>query len=140
MLFAVLCFGGAVAAVWSGYFWLEYRRKSVRKKRWERFSQEDRTKAVLEIRKELQILLHLMGYGNRSEMEAEEYQEMLAEELPEIDWEQAFAILQKALFSRDGIALEEYQEILTLYGILEQRLVQKGGIRGWYLKYIKIYP
>ncbi len=140
LLFAVLCFVGVLAAVWSGYFLLEYRRKSVRKKRWERFSQEDHTKAVLEIRKELQILLHLMGYGNRSEMEAEEYQEMLAEELPEIDWEQAFAILQKALFSRDGIALEEYQEILTLYGILEQRLAQKGGIRGWYLKYIKMYP
>ncbi len=81
----------------------------------------DRTQAVQEIGKELKRRLRKRGYGRRSERNDREYRQMLERELPEFQWEQAFLILQKAVFSKDNVTEEEYQMIYSLYSSLEQR-------------------
>ncbi|MCI9081516.1 MAG: hypothetical protein HFI70_04200 [Lachnospiraceae bacterium] len=95
-----------------------YYRKSVLKKRRQRITLPDRTQAVREIGKELKRKLRKMGYGRKGEQSDRDYQRMLEKELPEIQWEQAFSIFQKAVFSETGVTEEEYQMIFSLYSNL----------------------
>ena len=98
-----------------------FGRRRVYRKRQERMAFPDRTQAVQEIGKELKRRLRKRGYGRRSERNDREYRQMLERELPEFQWEQAFLILQKAVFSKDNVTEEEYQMIYSLYSSLEQR-------------------
>lgn len=133
----VIIFLLAIAGI---YLFLWYRRKWILKKRHERFSQENRTQSVKEIAKELGIILRLMGQSRRIGMSDREYQTVLEQELPDINWQQAFSLFQKAAFSQNSMTEEEYQQTLTLYREIGQKISQKRGVRGWLLKYILIYP
>lgn len=122
------------------YLLLWYRRKWVLKKRWERFSQENRTQSVREIAKEAGVMLRLMGQGRKIGMSDRDYQKVLEEELPDINWQQAFVLFQKAAFSQDDMTEEENQEALSIYQEIGQKITQKRDVRAWFLKYILIYP
>ena len=133
----VVVFVMAMAGI---YLILRYRRKWILKKRQERFNQENRTQSVKEIAKELSVVLRLMGQSRGSGISDREYQIILQQTLPDINWQQAFTLFQKATFSQDSITDEEYQIVLLLYQEVGQRMAQKRGIRGWFVKYIFIYP
>lgn len=129
-----------ILAIAGLYLLLWYRRKWVLKRRWESFSQENRTQAVKEIARELNVMLRLMGQSRRIGINDRQYQEILEQVWPDIDWQQIFSVFQKAAFSQDNVTEEEYQKVLSLYQEMGQRMAQNRGIRGWFLKYICIYP
>lgn len=129
-----------VLAIVGSYLFLWYRRKWILKKRQERFNQKNRTQSVKEIAKEFAVMLRLMGLGRKAGMSDRDYQAALEQKLPDINWQQAFALFQKAAFSQDDLTEEEYQRTLSLYHQMGQRITQKRGVRGWILKYILIYP
>jgi len=114
------------------------RRKHVLQKRQAEFFQKDRTKGVLAIGRRLKPMLHILGLERKEEMTDWEYGAYLQKELPEMEWEQAVLILQKAAFSEKGVSEEEYQSLLALYQSLEQKLYQeKGRIRKWMSELIR---
>ncbi len=117
-----------------------YSRKNIKRKRLERCLQTDRTRAVKEIAKELHKILCLLGQSRRKGMADLEYRKMLQQELPEVKWEQAFSIFQKAAFSKNGVVETEYQEVFCVYEKLKGKLMEKRGVKSWYFRYIKIYP
>lgn len=129
-----------VLAIAGSYLFLWYRRKWILKKRWERFNQKNRTQSVKEIAKEFAVMLRLMDLSRKTGMSDRDYQAVLEQKLPDINWQQAFALFQKAAFSQDDLTEEEYQRTLSLYHQMGQRITQKRGVRGWFLKYILIYP
>lgn len=121
-------------------FFLWRRRIHVLKERQRRFSDEDSAFAVCEIDREIGNILCLMGKKRRPEMDDAQYQAFLEQELPnKIGWAEVFSIIQKAKFSEHGVTEGEYKEILSSYQTLEKELAGVGGVRGWYLRYIKIY-
>ena len=129
-----------VLAIAGSCLFLWYRRKWILKKRWERFNQKNRTQSVKEIAKEFAVMLRLMDLSRKTGMSDRDYQAVLEQKLPDINWQQAFTLFQKATFSQDSITDEEYQIVLLLYQEVGQRMAQKRGIRGWFVKYIFIYP
>lgn len=116
------------------------RRRWVLNQRKQRITQENRTKAVCEIGKELGRVLSLLGEKRGVGMDDETYLLVLQEKLPGTGWEQAFSVLRKARFSRRGVTEEEYQSIYLLYQNMVQKLVDGGIFRRWYMKWVKIYP
>lgn len=116
---AVLWVSVAVIVAAALYFTIKYYRKQVLSKRLQRITLPDRTQAVREIGKEVKRKLGKLGYGRKGERSDREYQRMLEKELPDFQWEEAFFIFQKAVFSENGVTEEEYQMILSLYQSLE---------------------
>lgn len=130
----------AAIAVLFIIFFLWRRRIHVLKERQRRFSDEDRASAVREIGGEIGRILRLMGKKRQPEMDDAQYRTFLEQELPDkIRWAEVFSIIQKAKFSEHGVTEGEYREILYSYQTLEKELVGAGGVRSWYLRYIKIY-
>lgn len=119
------------------FLWLRRRLRLQQRK--QRFTQDNRTDAVCEIGKELGQVLALLGEKRKIGMDDEAYCTSLQEKLPEIDWEQAFLIFRKARFSEHGVTEEEYKTVYILYQNMEQKLLGEGGIRRWYLRWVKIY-
>lgn len=114
------------------------RRKRVLQKRQAELFQKNRTKGVLAIARRLKPMLHILGLERKKEMTDREYGAYLQKELPEMEWEQAVRILQKAAFSEKGVSEEEYQCMLGLYQSLEQKLYQeKGRVRKWISELIR---
>lgn len=131
---------GGTASLISIFLIFWQRRRCVLRDRKMRLMAEDRTYAVREIGRETGKILRLMGRRRQSGMSDREYCIALMHEVTEIDWERTFFIFQKAEFSEGGVTEEEYQEIFSIYQKLEKKLVSTGGIKGWFLRYIKIYP
>lgn len=133
MLLSLVVLTSIFLALWQ-------RRRWILHDRLRRVTAEDRMYAVREIGREMGKILRLMGKRRPSQMSDREYCDFLAQEAADIDWERAFFLFQKAEFSQHGVTEEEYQEIFLTYQKLGENLASMGGIRGWYLRYIKIYP
>lgn len=131
---------GIVFAVCLMCLLLWQRRIWVLRNRQRHFSQEDRSRAVCEIGIQMGKMLRQMGKRRPRGMDDREYGDYLKKELPETDWEEIFSIFQKARFSEHGVTEGEYKEILSTYRQLGQDLLSRDGVRGLYLRYIKIYP
>ncbi len=132
-------FGGAVFLAGICFVFKRCRRW-VLCGRQRRLTAEDRTYAVMEIGRETGRILRLMGKRRQPGMSDREYGTFLSQEVGRIDWERTFFVLQKARFSKSGVTEDEYQQIFLTYQKLERELVSVGGMKGWYLRYIKIYP
>lgn len=133
MLGSLVVLTGIFLALWQ-------RKRWILRDRLRRLTAEDRTYAVREIGRETGRILRLMGMRRQSQMSDREYCDFLAQEAADTDWERMFFLFQKAEFSQHGVTEEEYQEIFLTYRKLGEKLAGMGGVRGWYLRYIKIYP
>ncbi len=131
---------GTVFAVFFLCLLLWWRRRVTLRSLQQRFSQKDRSRAVCEIGSQMGRVLRQMGKKRPRGMDDREYGDYLKRELPETDWEEIFFIFQKARFSEYGVTEGEYKEILSAYQRLAEDLFSGGGVRGMYLRYIKIYP
>ncbi len=131
---------GTISAVFLICLILWWRRKLLLRRWRQRIIQQDRSRAVCEIGGQIGRILHQMGKKRPRGMDDREYGAYLKQELPEADWERIFSVSQKARFSEHGVSEGEYKEILSAYQELAEDLLSRGGVRGWYRRYIKIYP
>ncbi|TGY98099.1 DUF4129 domain-containing protein [Petralouisia muris] len=89
-----------------GMFWSW--KKYMQRKRQAEFYQENRSKGALAMGKALETLLKSKGLEREKSMGDQEYGAYLAQKLPELEWERAVSIWQKAAFSQQGITEEEF--------------------------------
>lgn len=97
-------------------------KKYIQKKRQAEFYQENRSKGALAMGKALEKLLKSKGLERKKSMGDQEYGAYLAQKLPELEWERAVFIWQKAAFSEQGITEEEFLEAEKFYQELVKML------------------
>lgn len=105
-------------------------RKRRMQRREETFRQPDRTQAVRAMAHRMAWLLKALGCRRGEGKGDQEYCACLQEAMPEMEWGPAMEILQKAAFSPQEIAEEEYEVIWGIYQQLEEKLCQEKG-KGW---------